>query len=191
VLHEPSLEFAATAVAVVLVLRAIVLSRGPGRLLRRRTRVESARARDLIGLVLLAGAALYVWRTQHATAWFLAASGVALLALLVGLYFRATARTREAPGPSIEIDEDDEDAVCCPICGHGTLIELDDGSRLLAGLSQLTPVVAAVCPSCGALSGQVEDASKIPIGDAHGTSLRKSPSDGDQEALEEAAEHDG
>jgi hypothetical protein len=191
VLDEPSLEFAATAVAVVLVLRAIVLSRGGSGLLRRRTRVESARARDLIGLVLLAGAALYVWRAQHASTWFLAASGVALLALLIGLYLRATARTREAPGPSIEIEEDEEDVVACPICGHGTLIELDDSNRLLGGLSQLTPVVAAVCPACGALSGQVEDPSKIPIGDAHGTSLRKRPNDGDQEALEEAAEHDG
>jgi hypothetical protein len=191
VLDEPSLEFAATAVALVLVLRASILARGGSGLLRRRTRIDSARARDLIGLVLLAGAVLYVWRTQHTTPWFLAASGIALLALLVGLYFRATARTREEPGPRIEIEEDDEEGVACPICGHGTLIELDDSARLLSGLSQLTSVVAAVCPECGALSGQVEDPAKIPIGAEHGTSLRKSPSDEDQEALEEAAEHDG
>jgi hypothetical protein len=58
-------------------------------------------------------------------------------------------------------------------------------------LSQLTPVTAVVCPRCGALSGQVEDPSKIPVGEAHGTSLRKSPIGEDDEALQEPTEHDG
>lgn len=191
-IDEPSLEFAATAVALVLVLRALLLSRGGAGLLQRKRRVESARARDLIGLVLMAGAALYVWRTQHATPWFLAAAGVALLAQLAGFYFRKSEQSRPSVGPSVEIDEDaDEDLVACPMCGHGTLIELDDTSRLMAGLTQLTPLTAAVCPECGALSGQVEDPAQIPIGPEHGTTLQKSPSSDDQQALEEPAEHDG
>jgi hypothetical protein len=191
VLDEPSLEFAATAVALVLVLRAIVLSRGGAGLRGRRTRVESARARDLIGLVLLAGAALYAWRTQRATPWFLVASGVAVVAQLVSFFFRRTSPAPEPGGPTIEIDDEDDDLVVCPSCGHSALIELTDSARLLAGLSQLTNVAAAVCPACGALSGQVEDPAKIPIGPEHGTNLRKSPSDEDQEALEEPREHDG
>jgi ribosomal protein S27AE len=192
----PSLEFAATAVALMLVLRAVLLSRGGVGLLRRSRRIESARARDLVGIVILAGAVLYAVRVQRASTWFLAASGVAILALLVGFYFRAAgARARAAADPSIEVDEVDDDGDdelhACPSCGHGTLIEIDDPGRLLGGLSQLTPVTAAVCPRCGALSGHVDDPAKIPIGSEHGTSIRQSLSGEDQEALEEPAEHDG
>ena len=57
----PSLEFAATAVALVLVLRAAQLSGGGAGLLRRRRRSDS-RARDLVGIVIIAGAALYALR---------------------------------------------------------------------------------------------------------------------------------
>ncbi len=196
----PSLEIAATAVAAMLVLRVVQLSNGDAGLLRRRARVESARARDLVGIALLAGAVLYAIRVQRASTWFLVASGLAIVAQLVGLYFRAAARARATAGPSIEIrgegedededeDEDDEPRGC-PICGHGTLIELD-AARLLGGLNQLAPVMAAVCPRCGALSGNVDDATKIPIGEAHGTTLRKSLSGADAEALEEPTEHDG
>ena len=53
----PSLEFAATAVALVLVLRAVQLSGKGAGLLRRRRRSVS-RARDLVGIVIIAGAAL-------------------------------------------------------------------------------------------------------------------------------------
>jgi YgiT-type zinc finger domain-containing protein len=197
----PSLEFAATAVALVLLWRALVLWRGGAGLLSRRRRVESARARDLIGLVILAGAALYAIRAQRASTWFLVASGIAVLAQLVGFYFRASTQARPsadaAAGPSIELDSsvdnnlDDGELLACPSCGHGTLIELEDTARLLGGLSQLTPVSAWVCPHCGALSGHVDDPANIPIGDEHGTSLRQSLSGEDQEALEEPAEHDG
>jgi hypothetical protein len=194
----PSLEFAATAVALVLVLRAVQLSGKGAGLLRRRRRSDS-RARDLVGIVIIAGAALYALRVDRASTWFLAACGVAIVAQLVGIYLRTAARARAAAEPSIEItsDESDDDAADedelygCSSCGHGTLIELDDTARLLAGLSQLTPVTAVVCLRCGALSGQVEDPSKIPVGEAHGTSLRKSPIDEDDEALQEPTEHDG
>jgi hypothetical protein len=194
----PSLEFAATAVALVLVLRAAQLSGGGAGLLRRRRRSDS-RARDLVGIVIIAGAALYALRVERASTWFLAACGVAIVAQVVGIYLRTAARARAAAEPSIEISgEDDGDDTAdedelfgCPRCGHGTLIELDDTARLLAGLSQLTPVTAVVCPRCGALSGQVEDASQIPVGEAHGTSLRKTPIGDDEEALQEPTEHDG
>ena len=194
----PSLEFAATAVALVLVLRAAQLSGGGAGLLRRRRRSDS-RARDLVGIVIIAGAALYALRVERASTWFLAACGVAIVAQLVSFYLRTAARARAAAEPSIEIssdgsDEDggDEDELYgCPSCGHGTLIELDDTTRLLGGLSQLTPVTAVVCPRCGALSGQVEDATKILVGEAHGTSLRKSLIGDDDEALQEPTEHDG
>ena len=153
--------------------------------------MESARARDLIGVVLLAGATLYVWRTQHTTPWFLAASAVAIVAQLGSFYLRSAAPEPPA-GPTVEIDEDaDEDLAICPSCGHAALIELEDTARLLGGLSQHTAVTAAVCPECGALSGQVEDPTKIPLGPQHGTNLRRSPGSEDNEALEEAAEHDG
>ena len=193
----PSLEFAATAVAVVLTWRVLVLAQGGAGLLQRRRHAESARARDLIGLVILIGAVLYAVRTERASTWFLVASGVAVVAQLLGLYFRgAAARARKAAGPIIEVeladdDYDDEELTACPSCGHGKLIELDDVARLLGGLHQLTPVVAAVCPSCGTLTGHVEDPAKIPIGPAYGTTLRQSLSGEDQEALEEPAEHDG
>lgn len=194
----PSLEFAATAVALVLVLRAAQLSGGGAGLLRRRRRSDS-RARDLVGIVIIGGAALYALRVERASTWFLAACGVAIVAQLVSFYLRTAARARAAAEPSIEIssdgsDEDsgDEDELYgCPSCGHGTLIELDDTTRLLGGLSQLTPVTAVVCPRCGALSGQVEDPAKILVGEAHGTSLRKSPIGDDDEALQEPTEHDG
>jgi hypothetical protein len=194
----PSLEIAATAVALVLMLRAAQLSGAGAGLLRRRRRSDS-RARDLVGIVIIAGAALYALRVERASTWFLAACGVAIVAQLVGFYLRTAARARAAAEPSIEIsndggDEDsgDEDELYgCPSCGHGTLIELDDTTRLLGGLSQLTPVTAVVCPRCGALSGQVEDPAKILVGEAHGTSLRKSPIGDDDEALQEPTEHDG
>ena len=194
----PSLEFAATAVALVLVLRAAQLSGGGDSLLRRRRRSDS-RARDLVGIVIIAGAALYAVRVERASTWFLAACGVAIVAQLIGIYLRTTARARAAAEPSIEIssedgDEDaadDDELYGCPRCGHGTLIELDDTARLLAGLNQLTPVTAVVCPRCGALSGQVEDASQIPVGEAYGTSLRKSAIGDDEQALQEPTEHDG
>ncbi len=47
----PSLEIAATAVAIVLSLRALRLARS-GPLDRRRARVENGRARDLGGLAV-------------------------------------------------------------------------------------------------------------------------------------------
>jgi hypothetical protein len=192
----PSLEFAATAVALVLTWRAVVLARGGPGLSQRRRRAESARARDLIGLVILIGAVLYAVRAERASTWFLAASGVAVVAQLLGLYFRAAAaHARKAASPSIEVelaDEDDDDEPNgCPSCGHGKLIEIEDAARLLGGLHELTPVVVAVCPNCGTISGHVEDPTKIPIGPAHGTALRQSLSGEDQEALEEPAEHDG
>ena len=193
----PSLEFAATAVALVLVLRAAQLADGGARLLRRRRRGDS-RARDLVGIAIIAGAALYAVRVQRASTWFLAACGVAIVAQLVGLYFRTAARARAAAEPSLEIgngaddgSDDDDELYGCPSCGHGTLIDLDDTARLLGGLSQLTSVTAVVCPNCGALSGQVEDPAKIPIGEEHGTSLRKSPSGDDAQALQDPTEHDG
>jgi hypothetical protein len=195
----PSLEFAATAVALVLVLRAALLSRAGAALFRRRARNDSGRARDLIGLVLIGGAVLYAIRAQRASTWFLVASGVAIVAQLVGFFLRTVARARATAGPSIEIEEgesgeddgSDDELHGCPSCGHGTLIDLDDTARLLGGLSQLTPVTASVCPNCGALSGHVDDPSQIPIGESHGTSLRKSPSGDDAEALQEPTEHDG
>lgn len=191
----PSLEFAATAVALVLVLRASLLSRAGAGLFRRRARSESGRARDLIGIILIGGAVLYVIRVERASTWFLVASGLAIVAQLVGFLFRSAARTEASDKPSAGADEagDDEDDEQhgCPSCGHATLIELEDTARLLGGLSQLTQVTAAVCPRCGALSGQVEEPGKIPVGEGHGTSLRKSLSGEDAEALEEPAEHDG
>lgn len=197
----PSLEFAATAVAIVLSWRAVVLARGGASLARRRRRLESARARDLIGLVILGGAALYAIAVERASTWFLVASGVAVAAQLVGFYFRAAARARAKAPPTIEVqaggerdddDEGDEDDVhACPRCGHGTLIELSDTGRLLGGLSALTPVVAWVCPHCGDLSGHVDDPAQIPIGAVHGTTLRQSLSGAGDEALEEPTDHDG
>lgn len=189
----PSLEFAATAVAVVLVLRASLLSRAGAGLFRRRARSESGRARDLVGIILIGGAVLYVIAEKRASTWFLVASGLAIVAQLVGVLFRTAARGSDADKPSAEADEtgDDDEVQGCPSCGHATLIELEDTARLLGGLSQLTPVTASVCPRCGALSGQVDDPSKIPVGETHGTSLRKSLSGEDAEALQEPAEHDG
>lgn len=193
----PSLEFAATGVALVLVWRAVVLSRGGAGLLRKRRRVDSARGRDLVGLMILAGAVLYAWRAQRASTWFLTASGIAILAQLAGFYFRSAARAEAAADPSIELDSsidnelDDGDLQACPSCGHAALIGLDDTARLLGGLSQLTAVTAWVCPHCGSLSGHVDDPARIPIGEQHGTSLRQSLSGENQEALEEPAEHDG
>jgi hypothetical protein len=190
----PSLEFAATAVAVVLSLRALVLWRRVG-IMRGVARVESARARDLIGLVMLAGAVLYAIRVERASSWFLSAVAVAVVAQVLGFYWRAAARAPSsakvgsAPDPEIELD--DEELSGCPHCGHATLIELDESSRLLGALSALTPVVAVICPSCGTLSGHVEDPAKIPIDAAHGTTLREGPGTDDREALEEPTEHDG
>ena len=192
----PSLEFAATGVALVLCLRALRLARSAS-LDRRRSRVESGRARDLIGLAILVGAIAYALGVAHASTWFLAASGVAIAAQLAGFYLRAerqpadkaTTDAGRASGPELEIE--DEELYACPQCGHGTLVEIDDPRPLLGGLNQLTPVVAVICPSCGALSGQVDDPAKIPIGAEHGTTLRQSPSGDDQEALEEPREHEG
>lgn len=188
----PSLEFAATAVALVLVLRALTLARGGAGLWRRPARIESGRARDLVGIVIIGGAVLYALGVQRASTWFLVACGTAVAAQLVGFYFRSQARVRANTGPSIELTEgsDDDELHGCPSCGHGTLIELDE-TLLLGGLQKLTPVTAAVCPHCGALSGHVEDPASIPIGEEHGTSLRKSPSGDDAEALEDPTEHDG
>ena len=190
----PSLELSATAVALALVLRVIALLRREGAgLVRARARVESARARDLIGLAILAGAVVYAVRAGRASTWFLAAVAVAGVAQLCGFYLRAAARRRKADTAS-DVEREDEaepDDEACPVCGHTELIELVDAPRLLGGLNQLTPVSAVVCPACGALSGEVEDAAKIPIGPEHGTALRKGPGSEDQEALEEPAEHDG
>jgi hypothetical protein len=197
----PSLEFAATAVAVVLTLRALRLLRS-GALDQRRSRVESGRARDLIGLAILASAVAYAFGVARASTWFLIASGVAIAAQLAGFFLRASARAvpptaSGRPGPlqlvtsAPELEIEDEELFACPQCGHATLIELDDPAPLLGGLNQLTPVIAVICPSCGALSGQVEDPAKIPIGAQHGTLLRQSPSGEDQEALEEPTEHEG
>jgi hypothetical protein len=190
----PSLEFAATAVAVVLALRSIVLWRKVG-LVRGRTRIESARARDLIGLAILLGAMVYAVRIERASTWFLIAVGVAVVAQLLGFYWRTavdTAPKLGTPTPAEpEVDFEDEELLGCASCGHGTLIELDDDSPLLAGLSALTPVVASICPSCGALAGHVDDPTKIPIDAAHGTTRREGPSTAEHEALEEPTEHDG
>ena len=192
----PTLELAATAVAVALVLRVVVLLRRKGGLVRAQARIDSARARDLVGLAILASAIVYALRVERATSWFLAATGVAIVAQLLGFYLRAAARKQAAapdqtPGGVPREDEAEPEDEACATCGNPSLIELVDAPRLLAGLNQLTPVSAAVCPACGALTGQVEDASRIPIGPEHGTALRKVAGGEDQEALEEPAEHDG
>lgn len=192
----PSLEIAATAVAIVLSLRALRLARSVS-LDRRRSRVESGRARDLVGLAILAGALVYALGVAHASTWFLAASGVAIAAQLCGFYLRARpdpsdvkAPAGTAPsGPELEVE--DEELYACPQCGHATLIEIEDATALLGGLNQLTPVSAVICPSCGALSGQVDDPSRVPIGAEYGTARRHSPSTEDQEALEQPQEHEG
>jgi hypothetical protein len=193
----PSLELAATAVALVLLLRAFVLfGRGSG-LLRGRERVESARARDLIGLAILVGAVAYAWGAQRASTWFVIASVVAIAAQLLGFYLRAAGQLPQSRQPNVadgsptDLELGEEDLDICPSCGHGALVELLDSERYLAGLTQLTRVAAAVCPNCGALTGQVEDPASIPVGPEHGTALRQSPHSSEQEALEEPAEHDG
>jgi hypothetical protein len=192
----PSLEFAATAVAIVLSLRALRLARSAS-LDRRRSRVESGRARDLVGLAILAGALVYALGVARASTWFLVASGVAIAAQLCGFFLRARPAPQQSATPSSplasgpELEVEDEELYACPQCGHGTLIEIDDPAALLGGLHQLTPVSAVICPSCGALSGQVDDPARIPIGAEHGTSRRHSPSTEDQEALEEPREHEG
>jgi hypothetical protein len=195
----PSLELAATAVALVLALRVVVLLGREAGLVRGRARVESARARDLIGLVILAGALLYAWRAERTTTWFLGAIGVAIVAQLLGFYLRAAASKRPAPAGiagapaaagSENDDEPEGDDERCPSCGNASLVELVDTERWLTGLQQATPVSAAVCPACGTLTGQVEDAKRIPVGPEHGTALRQSAST-DPEPLEEPAEHDG
>lgn len=193
----PSLELAATAVTVVLLLRAFVLWRRVG-IMRGRQRVESARARDLIGVAILVGALVYAMRIDRASTWFLAMVGVAIVAQLLGFYWRSAAgagATEPAQNGDAqrepEVDFEDEELWGCPSCGHAEMIELDESSPLLAQLGAFTPVVAAICPSCGALSGHVDEPGKIPVGGAHGTSLRKGPSTDDHEALEAPSEHDG
>lgn len=192
----PSLELAATAVAVVLVLRALRLGRSDA-LVERRARKDSAKARDLVGIAILAGALAYALGVGRASTWFVAACGLAIAAQLAGFYLRARSRTADSPAeapasddPEVDVDEE-EDVYACPECGHGTLIELSDPSRLMPGLAALGGLTAFVCPSCGALSGHVEQPERIPLGEPHGTKVRKSPSGEDDEALREATEHDG
>jgi hypothetical protein len=192
----PSLELAASAVALVLTLRVFVLLGREKGLVRGRARVESARARDLIGMAILVGALLYAWRAERASTWFLAASAIAIVAQLAGFYLRAAAGMRAASAagaaanadPEVEVDEAPDDDRC-PTCGNASMIELVDAPRLLGGLNQLTAVSAAVCPACGSLIGQVEDPSRIPVGSEHGTLLRQAGAE--PEPLEEPAEHDG
>jgi hypothetical protein len=198
VLEEvPSLELAATAVALVLILRAIVLWRRVG-VMRGRSRVESARARDLIGVAILVGALVYAMRMGRASPWFLVMLGAAIVAQLLGFYWRSAVggktEAKAAPGttpPEPEVDFEEEELLGCSSCGHAELIELDETSPLLAPLAAFTPIIAAICPSCGALSGQLEEPKKIPIDAQQGTSLRAGPSTEDHEALEAPAEHDG
>jgi hypothetical protein len=199
----PSLELSATAVALALVLRVVVLLRRKrGGLVRGRARIESARARDLVGLAVLAGAMVYAVRVERATTWFLVAAAVAIVAQLLGFYLRTAARNDPVDGGGAPADEDrdDDDELeddvelddgTCPVCGHAEVIELIDAKRLVGGLNQLTPASVVVCPACGALSGEVEDPAKIPIGLEHGTALRKASGSEDREALEEPAEHEG
>lgn len=199
----PSLELAATAVALVLSLRVFVLLGREKGLVRGRARVESARARDLVGLAILAGALVYAWRAGRATTWLLVASALAIVAQLVGFYLRSSAGKQAGAGPgqssasASEADDegenddgDESDDEHCPNCGNAALVELVDAARLLGGLNALTPVSAAVCPACGTLTGQVEDASRIPVGAEHGTALRQA-SGPEPERLEVPAEHDG
>lgn len=191
----PTLELSATAVALALALRVVVLLRREAEgLVSERSRVESARARDLIGLAILAGALVYALRVERASLWFMAAIGAAIVAQVLGFYLRASARRRSAGAALTPDPASDEDSVeeepGCPVCGHASMIEITEPSRLLGGLNKLTPVSAAVCPHCGTLTGQVQDVSKVSIGPEHGTALRKRAAD-EEEPLEEPAEHDG
>ncbi|HYJ10895.1 MAG TPA: hypothetical protein VEX18_17860, partial [Polyangiaceae bacterium] len=121
-------------------------------------------------------------------------------AQLVGFYLRSSAgKQAGAAGeqlsagsePDGDGDDDEGDGdERCPNCGNAALVELVDAERLLGGLNALTPVSAAVCPACGTLTGQVEDASRIPVGAEHGTVLRQA-SGAEPEPLEVPAEHDG
>jgi hypothetical protein len=197
----PSLELSASAVALALVARVIVLARRRRGLMHGRARVESARARDLIGLAILVGALVYAIRSGRASTWFLVAVGVAVAAQLLGFYLRAAAREPAGDAQAMADERQREDAEAdeeapldegvCPVCGHAEVIELVDAERLLGGLNQLTPVTAFVCPACGALSGDVDNPALIPLGPQHGTALRKARGNEDQEALEEPAEHQG
>jgi hypothetical protein len=189
----PTLEFAATAVALVLLLRAAILLGKTSSLVGGEARIESARARDLVGAAVLASAVIYAVRVDRASTWFLIASGTALLAHCLGFYLRARARklARRAPNPELpvtlsdlgdedELDSDEEDDVedepaVCVRCGSSDALEVTDTTRYLGGLSALGPLSAVVCRNCGALSGQLEEPLLLGVGPEHGTRLR-SPS---------------
>lgn len=184
----PTLEFAATAVALALSLRALILLGKSSKLVRGEARIESARARDLVGAAVLASAVVYAVRVERASTWFLVASAVALLAQLLGYYLRSRAQklplARDARATPLtrnadeeddddEEEDEDEDANACPRCGGSDVVELTDSGRYLAGLSTLGRVSVEVCRTCGALSGQLENPGLLGVGAEHGTSSRK------------------
>jgi hypothetical protein len=195
----PSLEFAATAVALALGVRVLVLLGRGSKLVSGKERVERARARDLVGAALLVGAVLYVVRVGRASDWFLVAAGVALLAQMTGFLLssrlsappvlsRSSESGRAADVPALEVHAEEE-LEACASCGSLELVELEGGARWLGELAQYGVQNLTVCRNCGALSGDVERAGQLPLGAPHGTRLLHAKSDA--EALEEPEEHQG
>jgi hypothetical protein len=166
-------------------------------------RVQSGRARDLIVLAVLIGAALYARASGLEVSQIfypLLATGSALILWTVFSRRRVLDVTRNARASLIEAAASaavrpnqsalrSSIAEGCPICGSLDSIVVTDPAR--AKVSHLGIEAMSICRSCGHVVGEARDPAAIAVGPEHGTELAFRPPSSVGEALSEGEEPQG
>jgi hypothetical protein len=166
-------------------------------------RVQSGRARDLIVLAVLLGAALYARASGLGVRpifYPLLAVGSALILWTVFSRRRVLDLTRNARASLIDAAANaaarpDRSALRssiaegCPLCGSLDSIVVTDPAR--ARLTHLGIEAMSICRSCGHVVGEARDPAAIAVGPEHGTDLAFPPPTSTGEALSEGEEPQG
>jgi hypothetical protein len=166
-------------------------------------RVQSGRARDLVVLAVLLGAALYARASGLGVSQIfypLLAVGSALILWTVFSRRRVLDITRNARASLIEAAASaavrpnqsalrSSIAEGCPLCGSLDSIVITDPAR--ARLTHLGIEAMTICRSCGHVVGEVRDPAAIAVGPEHGTDLAFQPPSSTGEALSEGEEPQG
>jgi hypothetical protein len=166
-------------------------------------RIQSGRARDLVVLAVLLGAALYARASGLGVGqifYALLATGSLLIVWTVFSRRRVLDITRSAKSSLIEAAASaavrpnqsalrSSIAEGCPICGSLDSIVVTDPAR--ARLTHLGIEVMSICRSCGHVVGEARDPAAIAVGPEHGTDLAFRPPSSVGEALSEGEEPQG
>ncbi|HEY2406722.1 MAG TPA: hypothetical protein VGI10_12005 [Polyangiaceae bacterium] len=168
-------------------------------------RAQSARARDLILLGVMAGATAFAWLSHvNPSSWFYGLCATVSLLFAIGFVLRSTlaarvstefSRIADALGASLSADAGDERQRpslhsldgACRACGETTFL-IVPASALGATLAALSVNELRVCKNCGFVQGEVSELEALATATLSEVSV---PDKADSEAPSDDLEHDG